>query len=111
MKFFLKTNFPDRKDRGGIMETVGMRLFLKEQLLSLEMKTDIVRDMISEVESMQENRDIIQELEILKNDFLDGRTYLDGLKLAAFSTEDKEILISYFDLLIKCLNSTKNKSV
>lgn len=93
------------------MENLSTRLFLKKQLLSLEMKTDIVRDMIAEVESTQKNRDIIQELEILKNDFLDGRTYLDGLKLAAFSTEDKEILISYFDLLIKCLNSTKNKSV
>ena len=93
------------------MRNLSTRLFLKEQLLSLEMKTDIVRDMIAEVESMQKNRDIIQELEILKNDFLDGRTYLDGLKLTAFSTEDKEILISYFDLLIKCLNSTKNKSV
>ena len=93
------------------MENLSTRLFLKKQLLSLEMKTDIVRDMIAEVESTQKNRDIIQELEILKNDFLDGRTHLDGLKLAAFSTEDKEILISYFDLLIKCLNSTKNKSV
>lgn len=36
------------------MENLSTRLFLKKQLLSLEMKTDIVRDMIAEVESTQD---------------------------------------------------------
>lgn len=89
------------------METMGMRLFLKEQLLSLEMKTEVVREMLSAVENTKEDRDIIQELEMLKNDFLEGRTNLDGLSLSSFSAEDKEIFIEGFDILIKSLNHVK----
>ena len=89
------------------MKMMGVRFLLKEQLLSLEMKAEIVKEMISNIENMEQNRDIIQELEILKNDFLQEKTYLDGLSLSSFSVEDRELFLGTFDVLIKSLKGVK----